>query len=81
MGDTYRVSIRFNPEYDKTIIETMKTYSSRNLSRELRKIIRENLKSPEKAYALSDNKKEQKNMSDKLADKKETTTVKWNFPK
>jgi len=40
MGN-YRVSIRFNSEYDQNLIDKMKQYNNRNLSKVLRAIIRE----------------------------------------
>ena len=38
---SHRVSIRFNPEYDQDLINKMKQYNNRNLSKILRAMIRE----------------------------------------
>lgn len=58
MGNSYRTNIRWNPEYDQDVIRRLQAYSNRNLSRELRRIIREHLKYPEKVHALNDNAKD-----------------------
>jgi len=40
-----RISFRLNPEYDYELIKILKSYSDRNMSQLIRKILRDNLKS------------------------------------
>ena len=77
MDKNFRISIRFNSEYDYDVIKKLKSYNDRDRSRILRKIIREHLK-----YNLADNNND--NMADNLADKieeKKERVVTWKFPK
>ena len=73
-----RISFRLNAEYDQELINRVKSYSNRNLSKTLRKIIREHLQyatlSNELSAPLSDTKNKEKQET-----KKEIP--KWNFPK
>lgn len=70
---SFRINIRWNPEYDQEVINKLKAYSNRNLSKVLRKIIREHLTYPDNASSA---------LSDKKVDKiNKNETVKWNFPK
>lgn len=90
MGKSFRVTIRFNPEYDTYTIQKIKSIKgSRQLSKILRKIIRDGLKDDIIDHALSDNKitekfklniaSDFKEKNQKKEDKKERI-VKWNFP-
>jgi len=44
VGKSYRVTIRFNPEYDQEVINILECLTDRNKSKILRSIIRENIK-------------------------------------
>ena len=68
MSNSFRKTIRFNYEYDKEIIDKMKKYTDRSLSKLLRKFIRDGFNSMSDTLTQSNNE-----MSDK--------TIKWNFPK
>jgi len=79
-GNSYRKTIRFNPEYDFDIIEKMKQYTDRNLSKLLRKFIRDGFKLESATLSALPNKKSDIiNQEKKLETKKEIP--KWNFPK
>lgn len=67
MGKSFKISLRFNPEYDQFVINKLQSIKdNRNMSKILRKIIREGLStieikqsnalSDKKDYALSNNK-------------------------
>jgi hypothetical protein len=77
MDNNYRISIRFNSEYDYDVIKKLKSYNNRDLSRILRKIIREHLE-----YNMADNNDDKMtdNLADKIEEKKERV-VTWKFPK
>lgn len=69
-----RISFRLNPEYDQELINRVKSYSNRNLS----KILREHLQ-----YATLSNKSSAP-LSDVNNKEKQETKMeipKWNFPK
>jgi hypothetical protein len=77
MDKNFRISIRFNSEYDYDVIKKLKSYNDRDRSKILRKIIREHLE-----YNVADNNDDK--MADNLADKieiKKEKIVTWNFPK
>ena len=81
MGNSYRITIRFNPEYDKEIINKLEQYKNRNLSKILRKLIRENIKNLENCNLTAP-------LSDIPADinyipeiqTKQEKVLKWNIP-
>lgn len=81
MGNSYRITIRFNPEYDKEIINKLQQYKDRNLSKILRKIIRENLENCNNcnlAAPLSDIPADI-NYTPELQTKQDKV-IKWNIP-
>ena len=43
VGKSYRVTIRFNPEYDQEVIDILECLTDRTKSKMLRSIIRENI--------------------------------------
>jgi len=71
MTKSYRVSFRLNAEYDQDLIDRLKQIENRNLSRVLRKIIRENI-----------HKYETDNASDMKKHKiqGQTKAIQWKFP-
>jgi hypothetical protein len=69
LGKSFKISLRFNPEYDQEVIKKIESIKGdRNLSRILRKVIRDGLSiieikqsdalSDKKDHTLSDNKNE-----------------------
>lgn len=74
MVKSFRITIRFNPEYDSQTIQSIKSINSRERSKILRSFIREEFKKSDKInHALSDAKKETKQPETKQVSK-------WNFP-
>ena len=81
-GSSYRKTIRFNPEYDFDIIEKMKQYTDRNLSKLLRKFIRDGFKLESAALSATlSNKKSDIETETKKKIEIEKEIPKWNFPK
>lgn len=77
MGNSFRVSFRLNPEYDQELIEKIKSYSRRNISKTLRKILREHLQYYNQSNTLF---VEKSDITIKENKKKKEKVVKWNFP-
>jgi len=73
-----RISFRLNPEYDQELINRVKSYSNRNLSRILRKILREHLQYATLSNGSSAPLSEEKN---KVIEETKKEIPKWNFPK
>lgn len=76
MGKSYRKTIRFNPEYDESIIKIMEQYKDRNLSQILRKIIRDALLSDNQTNNASDMEKVDINIKEEIQTKQEKV-IKW----
>ena len=74
MGRSYRVTVRFNPEYDDEVIKLLEQYKDRNLSKVLREIIRNNLLSAPLSAKMSDT-----NHAPEIQTKQDKV-IKWNIP-
>jgi len=76
VGKSYRVTIRFNPEYDQEVIDILECLTDRTKSKMLRFIIRENINSIKSVEVLSD-----KNINISPSNNIIAKPIVWKIPK